>query len=398
MNRRPITDVDIYSDEMLDLPYDEFARMRSLGPAVWLDRYDMWAFPRYSQVRAALADWKTFSSGEGVGVEPEFNEIRRGTVIASDPPEHTKLRALFSERLSGRVMRELHENIEARAEKLVDDLAARESFDAVGDFAEVFPVSLVADLIGLPLEERDKLLERSRGSFNAFGPKNKRGLETFHVFEDTKKYISTYGTRDRLTPGSLGASLYEAADRGELEPEQVLPLMFSYLFPSLDTTVSAIGHAVWLLASHPEQWRTLKAEPSLIPAALEEILRLESPVQFFARSLRADYDAEGTQMKAGDRVILMYGSANRDDRKYVHPDRFDIRRNPVDHVAFGAGIHNCVGARLARAEVHALLGALVRRVDRIEAGPPMRRLNNSVRSLGSLPVVVHVGERVASYA
>ena len=396
MTIHPTTDVDIYSDEMLDSPYDEFARLRSLGAAIWLDRYNMWAFPRYSQVRAALIDWKTFASGDGVGIEPEFNKIRRGTVIASDPPQHTKLRALFSERLSGSVMRELQENIEVRAEKLIKNLVARGSFDAVGDFAEVFPVSLLADLIGLPLEERDKLLERSRGSFNAFGPKNKRASETFHVFEDTKKYISAYGTRDRLTPGSLGASLYEAADRGELEPEQVIPLMFSYLFPSLDTTVSAIGHAVWLLASHPEQWRILKAEPSLIPAAFEETLRLESPVQFFARSVRADYNAEGTQLKAGERVILMYGSANRDDRKYTHPDRFDIRRNPVDHVAFGAGIHNCVGARLARAEVHALLGALVRHVDLIEASPPTRRLNNSVRSFGSLPVTVHVRECVGN--
>jgi cytochrome P450 len=164
-------------------------------------------------------------------------------------------------------------------------------------------------------------------------------------------------------------------------------MMQAFVVAGMDTTVNSIASAIWLLAERPDAWAALRADPSLVRSAFEEGLRCESPVGFFCRAVTAPTSVDGVDLDAGERVMLLFASANRDERKYPAADRYDVTRNPLDHVAFGGGIHGCAGQGLARIEGPAILGALVRRVERLElAGPPVRHLNNAVRGLERLPV------------
>jgi cytochrome P450 len=385
---QPSLDVDLFTDRALTDPYPIYRQLRQTAAAVYLPGHDLWALPRYEQVKAALSDWQAFSSEDGVCVEPAFNEFYRGTVLQSDPPLHDRLRNVLAPRMTPRALSDVKGGIEQRASDLVSSLVDRGSFDAITDLAAIFPVSVVADLVGLPGEERDQLLERADASFNLFGPDNPRAQASLGAFPDTFAYVNTYATRERLAPGSFGAAIYAAADAGQIEPEQCIPLLLAYLFAGMDTTVNAIGHLIWLLGRHPDQWQILREDPSRVSAALEEGLRLETPVQAFVRGVRKDFTADGVTVPAGSRVLLLYGSANRDERRWENPTVFDVRRNPVGHLAFGYGTHNCAGQGLARLEAAALIGAFVRQVESISLGEPARRLNNALRGLASLPVTV----------
>jgi len=386
-------DVDIYSSEAIDNPYPNFAKMREAGSVVWLEKYGIYAIPRYAAVRAAAINWKAFSSEAAVCVEPEFNEFYRGTVLATDPPVHDQLRKVLSERLSPQAIKDLQVHIEDEAEKLVAGLAEKGSFDAVKELAQPFPLKIVSDLIGLPEDGRDGLLERADASFNLFGPKNDRAIASLSVFGDTFEYISQHATQDRLTPGSLGASIYEAADKGLIGHDQVVPLLLAYLFAAMDTTVNAIGHSVWLFGRYQDQWRELRQEPELVESAFEEVLRYESPSQGFMRNIVQDIEVDGITLPEGSRVFLMYGSANRDDEKYSNAEAFDFRRNPADNMAFGIGKHHCAGQGLARIEGRAILGAMIRHFEEFEIGDEKRHYNNAIRGLGSLPTKVTVRAR-----
>jgi cytochrome P450 len=166
-------------------------------------------------------------------------------------------------------------------------------------------------------------------------------------------------------------------------------MMGAFVVAGMDTTVNAIGSAIWLLAERPDQFAALRADPSLAKSAFEETLRYESPVRLFARGATRDTEIDGVPIAGGDRVVLLFGAANRDERRYPTPERFEITRNPLDHVAFGFGIHVCVGAGLARLEGPAILASLARRVETLElAGTPKRHLNNVIRGLAELPVAV----------
>jgi cytochrome P450 len=192
-----------------------------------------------------------------------------------------------------------------------------------------------------------------------------------------------------LPEGCFGARIQRAAERGEIERARCPSLFVDYLGPSLDTTISGIGNAVWLFATHPDQWELLRAEPQRIKAAFNEALRLESPISGFTRVARVDAVVGDVTIPAGSRVLVSFASANRDERRWDDPERFDITRESAGQLAFGHGEHACVGMGLARLEGAAVLRALVERVEHIElAGEPERKLNNLIRSFRSLPVAV----------
>lgn len=392
MSNRPTTsnlDVDLFADDALEDPYPHYETLRAAGGAVYLQRLGMWVLPRYDEVRIALGDHETFSSRFGVGLNDTMNAMRVGTLISSDPPEHDRLRQVLADRLSPRALRAIRADIERRAGELVTDLVGRERFDAVADFGETFPLSVVADLIGVPQEGRDELLVWAEAAFNSFGPENARTRASLPKLEEQAEYLATVATEGRLAPGSMGRAVYEAAERGEIGRESCLPLMTGYLTAGMDTTIHSLGNAMWLLARHPQAWDALRSDPSLIPGAYNEVLRLESPVQMFSRVTTRSHEVGAARLPAGARVGLLYGSANRDESKWDDPTTFDIHRNPVDHLAFGYGLHGCAGQGLARLEAHALLSALAHRVKRITLdGEPVRRLNNVVRGFASLPVHV----------
>ena len=385
----PRSDLDLFSDEVLCSPYPFFRQLRDLGPMVELGQYDVVALPRFAQVRDALSDWETFSSADGVGLNDTLNEAWRGTIIASDPPYHDQLRAVLSERLAPRALRSMREAISQRAARHVEALVDRGSFDAVSELARAVPISIVLDLLGFPDNGRDRLLTWAEGSFNVCGPANQRMRDALPIMRELFGWLSTTCTRDRMVPGGFATTIHEAAERGDIPHDAVVPLMAGYAIPAMDTTISALGSAIQLFAQHPDQWAEVRNDKSLIPGAFNEVLRLESPVQVFARVTHKPYTAEGIFLEPGTRVVVLYGSANRDERRYPDPGRFDIHRKNVDHVAFGLGTHSCPGQGLARLEAHAVLEALAEQVTTLElAGEPRRRLANTTRSLDSLPVRV----------
>jgi cytochrome P450 len=192
-----------------------------------------------------------------------------------------------------------------------------------------------------------------------------------------------------LPEGSMAAGILEAVARGDLSAGQCPMAIIDYLGPSLDTTISGLGNAVWLFATHPEQWQRLREDPGRAKQAFDEAIRLESPVTGFTRVTTRAAEIGEVELPAGSRVLVSYASANRDERYWDAPERFDIERSNASHVAFGFGEHTCAGMGLARLEATAVLTALARRVERFElAGPPVRKLNNVIRAFGSLPVRV----------
>jgi cytochrome P450 len=187
--------------------------------------------------------------------------------------------------------------------------------------------------------------------------------------------------------GSMAHELLEAADAGKLAHRECPPLMVDYIGPSIDTTMSAIANALYLFARHPEQWQLLKDEPGRVANAVNEIVRYESPLRAFARRVGQRADIAGVDLPAGARVLVMYASANRDEREWERPEVFDIRRDAGRHIGFGHGAHACAGQALARLETTAMLRALLERVERIEvAGPPSWAVNNIIRRHERLPL------------
>jgi cytochrome P450 len=190
----------------------------------------------------------------------------------------------------------------------------------------------------------------------------------------------------QLPEGSMAAGILEAVERGDISPAQCPMAVIDYLGPSLDTTISGLGNAIWLFSSYPEQWARLREEPSRVKQAFDEVLRLESPISGFTRVATREVQIGGVTLPAGARVLVSFASANRDERHWKDPERFDIERSTASHVAFGFGEHACAGMGLARMEASELLTALAARVERLEpAGPPVRKLNNLIRSFTSLP-------------
>jgi cytochrome P450 len=376
-----VSDIDVFDDAVVADPYPAYRRLRELGPLVWMRRHHMWALPRYAEVRAALRDWQTFSSASGVGMTDEVNN-RPPALLTSDPPLHTRRRKVPQGEMSVRALRSVEPELRAKADALVDRLVAGGTFDAVGDLAQPYTVSVVGDLVGLPEEGRSQLLAGSNAGFDRFGPANRHYRAAEPAFRQLLDYVQTVAVPGRLDPDGIGARLYATAGNGHLHPRECPSMMLVYVWPSMDTTIAAIASMIRRFALHPDQWDLVRDEPDLIPAAFNETLRIDSPVRLFTRVTTRDVG----MLPAGTRIMVMMGSANRDERHYPDPDRFDVRRNPTDHLAFGHGVHHCVGAPLARLEAYAVIGALARRVPRFTLLDERRHLNNVIHCPARLMV------------
>jgi len=386
----PTYDVDIYADEALLEPYDHYRALRALGPAVWLRQHGAYAITRYTDVRAVLQDTDTFRSANGIALNEPANQAILGCTLASDGELHAHLRQVVAHRLTPRSLRPMKERVAEAADALVAALVERRSFDAVSDLARALPLSIVPDFIGWPQQGREHLLRWAGANFDSFGPVNKRVEKALPQCGEMAAFGAEIVRTGNVLPGSLGASVLEARNRGEVTTEQTMMLMLDYLAPSLDTTISAIGSAVWLFGRHPDQWDRIREDPQLIPTAVNEVIRFESPISSFGRLVVSDTEVDKVPIPAGSRVVVSYASANRDERKWVDPDDFDVtRKDAVHQLGFGYGEHGCAGQALARMEIEFILVALARSVTRFELGTPRRALNNLIRSLGSVPVTVH---------
>jgi cytochrome P450 len=384
----PVYEADLFTDEALTDPYDHYRAMRAAGPVVWLSAHEVYAVARYRDVRAVLEDPATFCSGQGVGLNDFINEGARGTTLMSDGAEHRCQRDVIGRPLTPRALAELRPEAQAIADRLVDELVERGTFDAVTELAQVLPAAWVPDLLGWPTDGRDRLLDWANANFDGLGPLNSRALAAGEGLLEMVAFAHQLAASD-LPAGSMAAGVLEAAGRGDLDVSRCPMVIIDYLAPSLDTTISAIGNAIWLFATNPHQWQLLRAEPDRVKQAFNEALRVESPINCFTRVATVDTTVDGGAVPRGARVLVSYASANRDERRWERPDEFDITRESAGQIAFGYGEHACVGMGLARLEGAAVLTALVERVAHIElAGEPERKLNNLIRSFGSLPVRV----------
>ncbi|MCF7553672.1 cytochrome P450 [Pseudonocardia sp. WMMC193] len=388
----PVVDLDPYDEAVLADPRGFQETLRETGPLVWLSRYEVYAAGRYEEVRAGLANHRDLVSGYGVGVTDRRKEKVFRTpslLIEADPPDHTPRRALMDALLSSRALRHLKDEFARIADGLVDELLDRGEVDAVADVAEAYPLRVFPEVIGLSQEVRPHLLTYGDVVFNAGGPANAVFARAVSApgAEAALAAIADQTRREHSAPGGIGAAIWEAVDRGELPEDEAPLLVRSLLTAGVDTTVAAIAATLQCLAAAPDQWALVRADPRRARFAFEEAIRHESPVQTFYRTAVRDVPFGDAVLPSDGRVYLSLGAANHDPRRFPDPDRFDLERSMSGHVGFGMGVHQCVGQHFGRLEGEAVLGALARRVERLElAGPPVRRLNNTLRAWGSIPL------------
>jgi cytochrome P450 len=386
----PSLDTDPFSDEFLTMPYPHHAQMRDAGPVVWLERYGVWAMARHAEVKAVFNDWSSFISSAGVGLANFRTETPfrpKSLILEADPPDHTKARAVLARILSPKMMMQVKAEFTLQAEQLVDALLEKGEIDGTKDLAERYPLRVFPDAVGLSDAGRENLLLYGDMVFNSFGPRNTIFLNAAQRYEPVSRWIMDKCRREELRPGGFGDMIYQAADQGEITYDEAPLLVRSFLSAGVDTTVNGLGNALYCMASHPDQYARLLATPELARPAFEEVLRFESPVQTFFRTTSRPLEFAGVQMDQNQKVLLFLASANRDERQWKQADLFDIERKPTGHMAFGSGIHGCVGQVVARLEGEVVLSALARRVKRIElTGEPVRRLNNTLRAFASLPM------------
>jgi len=385
-------DVDPFSDAFLTDPYPGHALVREAGPVVHLDRYGIWATGRHDVVRRALLDPGTFCSGAGVGIsdfrkEPPWRPP--SLLLEADPPEHTRARRVVAGVLSAAAMRRLEERFSEAADAIVAPLARSGPFDAMAELAIAYPLSVFADAVGLPVAGRENLLAYARMVFNTFGPRNERFTAALADAGPTRDWIAAHCLPENLSPDGMGAQIHARAAAEGFTRDEAAMLVRSFLSAGVDTTVHGLGNALWCLATHPDQFARLRADPALARGAFEEVLRFEAPVQTFFRTTTSAVDVDGVALEAGSKILLLLAAANRDPRQWTDPDTFDIGRPVTGQLGFGFGIHVCVGMAMARLEGTAVLEALARHTTAVSlAGAPDRMLNNTLRGFARLPLQV----------
>lgn len=380
---------DIYTRDAILDPYPHYRRLRQQGPVVWLSKHKVFALPRYAECKAVLRDDETFISTGGVALNSLSNRLSRGTTLASDGPEHNRRRKLVAHRMMPRALNAISDQIHGAAEQLVEDAVRRGDVDGA-ELAAALPLSVMPDLVGWAPGQRDRLLDWAGATFDALGPANGRMLRSLPGALQMLRFAHQVVKTRAAIPGSMADELLTAAG-GDLLTEKECPaLLVDYVGPALDTTISAISNALNLFATHPDQWQLLRSEPERIPNAINEIVRYESPVRAFGRRVAVDTEIDGTPLRAGSQVLVMYASANRDELEWDDPDAFDITREAGRHLGFGQGAHACAGQALARLETTAFLRALIARVEHLELiGEPKWALNNIIRRHERLPLRLH---------
>ena len=377
----------LFSDEMRRNPYPAYAHLRATTPVLHVPQFDAWLLFDYESVRHALSDHSAFSSS--VPAPPWF--------IFDDPPRHTKLRALITRAFTPRVVAGLEPRIRALSRELLDPVTARGEMDLATEYAIPLPMLVIAELIGIPAEERPTFNRWSNGilelSYSLFrGQDAERSVAEFRaVTAEMAGYLDETIRQRRGEPrDDLLTRMIQAEVDGErLAPQEILGFFQLLLVGGQETTTNLINSAMLCFMEHPDQLARLRAAPELLPSAIEEVLRYRSPLQWIMRTPRHDVELHGEVIPAGKLVLVVIGSANRDPAQFPEPDRFDITRDPNPHIAFGHGIHFCLGAALARMEGRIALTDLLERMERFELASdapwePRRALH--VHGPASLPI------------
>lgn len=388
-----IWDIDPYAPEILRDPKPYYAELRSKGPMVYIPKYSALAVGRYAETREVFSDHSRFVSSRGVGLD-DFKLTQgwrpKSIILEVDPPEHTRARRVMIRAMSPKVAGALGDMFRETAEAMIDELLEKGTFEAVTEFAEAFPTTVFPKAVGMTDGNPRHLVDYGAMVFNSIGPDNELRRATLANAPEIVGWVNASCARERLLPGGMGEMLYAAADAGEITHDEAGMLVRSFLSAGVDTTVTGIGNAMWCLATHPAEYDKLCADPSLAKPCFEEVLRFTSPVHTFCRTADLDTEVSGLSVPEGAKMLCVLGAANMDPEEWGDPEVFRVDRRPKGHLAFGVGIHGCVGQNIARAELDAVLSALARKVARIElAGEPVWRPGNAMRALDSLPLRFH---------
>jgi cytochrome P450 len=398
--------MDLFSDDMRRNPYPAYDQMRSGSPVFYLPPFDLWIIFDFDGVKRAIVEHETFSSdlshAPGHGNPGEW-------FIFFDPPRHTKLRALISKAFTPRVVANLEPRIRELSRQLLDQTIERGEMDLAADFSVPLPMLVIAEMIGVPVEDwprykrwSDVILKLA----NTFS-KDKEASTTLNEYRAVTVEMRAFlpdliAQRRAARQDDLLTRLVEAeVDGDRLTQEEVLGFVQLLLVGGQETTANLINNALLCLIENPDQFARLQAAPDLLPSAIEEVLRYRSPVQWMPRATRRDVEMHGQVIPAGKLLLAMIGSANRDPKQFRDASRFVVTRDPNPHIAFGHGVHSCLGAPLARLEARIALADFLERVKGVELASdepwePRKALH--VHGPSRLPIRFRPGRRAAALA
>lgn len=340
---------DLYSTEIDADPFPAYRRLRDEHPCYWIEEAGLWILSRYDDVSHAAQDWQTFSSAGGNMVD-EIPGRAGGTLGTTDPPRHDRLRALTQSAF----MRRNNEGLEALAAELargaLDRIVATRRFDFIDDFSSRITVGALFRMLGLPARDHAEIRRKVILAISTDKALKGRNAEQLAAFAELGRFITDEVAERRRQPrNDLISHMAEAEiDNDRLTEREIVLTAATFVMAGVESLSSFLSMFVLNLHNHPEARRQVAEEPGLTAAAIEESLRFNTSAQRFRRVLTKDVDLHGCRMRAGDGVILAYGSANRDERKFPDPDTYDIRRRPHGHLGFGACKHFCIGSQMAR--------------------------------------------------
>jgi cholest-4-en-3-one 26-monooxygenase len=398
LRRPPVDLIEQSQYEAAGPPHATFAELRRECPVYWNampDDVGFWSILKYRDVFDVSLDQKTFSSAQSGAIlrthKPEEYEVQKGLLINMDPPGHTKHRRLVSLGFSAKMIRNLERHVREITAEIIDEVAPFGACDFVDRVSAELPLQVIVEMVGVPKEDRRKVLDWTNRMI-AFddpeyggGSPEKGQMAAAELF----MYANELAEEREKNPKDDVVSLLMQA---EVEGERLSRADFSSFFMLLlvagnETTRNLVSGGMLALIEHPDQRARLMADRALLPTAIEEMLRWVSPVNVFRRTATRDTEIRGQKIREGEKVVLFYASANRDEDVFHRADTFDITRTPNDHLAFGIGPHFCLGANLARLEIRVMFEELLRRLPDIElAGPPERLRSYFINGIKRMPV------------
>jgi cytochrome P450 len=366
-----------FAPEVRQNPYPYYAHLRDHSPVYWVESLRSWAVSRYEDVAYIAKNTQLFSSAPLItALLGELNPVPEvNWLIATDPPAHMPLRKLVNKAFTPRMVLGLEPLIKEIAAQLLDAVEEGGDFDLVRDFSIPLPVMVIAEMLGVEADRyrdfkrwSDDLVRATGGPVPAVELERLRGS-----MDELIRYFEQVIEERRRTPREdLVTALVRAEEESHaLTAREVLAMCLLLLIAGNETTTNLLGNTVITLLAHPAELAKVRADLSIVPLMIEEILRYQSPVQALFREATSDAEIAGSTIPAGGRVLILYGSANRDERKFPNPDTFDLARNSPDHLGFGFGIHYCLGAPLARLEARVGMEAFLRRFPRIQLREPL---------------------------
>ena len=383
-------------------PYPVYRRLRDEDP-IHRSPLGIWILSRYADIEPILRDARfsndirnarSFPLASSSGAEFEERLNRRAKVMLFvDPPDHTRMRSLVNKAFTPRVVEQLRPRVQQIVDQLLTEALERGSMDLIADLSYPLPVIVIAEMLGVPPEDRDTFRQWSSDLARSLDPL--LPPEMLDVFERSAdaftEYFETLIAQRRVSPGDdLLSALVAAEQAGDrLSPEELVSTCILILIAGHETTMNLIGNGMLALLRHPSQLARLRDDPALIPNAIEELLRYDGTVQMTGRTAKEDVVVGGQPIEAGEICILLIGSANRDPARYADPERVDVARKDIHHLAFGAGAHYCLGAPLARVEAHIAFTEMFRRLPstvHATSDAPEWRENIVLRGLKSLPL------------